>query len=216
MTNKKYELIVFDLDGTLLDTSRGIYNSVRFAEKAMNFEPIPDEKLKLFVGPPPKDMYQKVYCVDEVTAAQATVFHRQYSKEKAIFEASPYNGIVNMLTYLKKQGYKLAVATLKGQKIAETILNHYELANFFDAIVGMDANETFTKAKTILEAKRRTNTHGDCLLVGDTVYDLDGAKELDIDFIACTYGFGFCQNDVIDYYRLCGCISDPFALSKLL
>lgn len=216
MTAQKYELIVFDLDGTLLDTSRGIYNSVRFAEKSMNFEPIPEKKLKLFVGPPPKDMYKKVYGVDEETAIQATVFHRQYSKEKAIFEASPYDGIFNILTYLKDNGYKLAVATLKGQKIAETILNHYDLANFFDAIVGMDIGETFTKAKTILEAKRRTNTYGDCLLVGDTVYDLDGAKELRMDFIACTYGFGFCPNDVINYDRLRGCISAPIDLSKLL
>ena len=149
-------------------------------------------------------------------AAKATEFHRQYSKEKAIFEASPYNGVSKTLAFLQENGYKLAVATLKGQKIAEIILKHYNLADFFDSIVGMDTNETFTKAKTILEAKRRTDTHGDCLLIGDTVYDLDGAKELDIDFIAATYGFGFSQEDVIDYCRLRGCISNILDLLELL
>ena len=65
---KKYKLIIFDLDGTLLDTSKGIFNSVRYAEKMMGFEPLKDDKLKEFVGPPPKDMYMKDYGISEYDA----------------------------------------------------------------------------------------------------------------------------------------------------
>ena len=186
----KYETIIFDLDGTLLDTSPGIFNSVRFAEQQLGFPPIPDEKLRAFVGPPPKQMYQKVYGVDEETATKATAFHRQYSREKAIYEATIYPGMKETLTALKNQGYKLAVATLKGQKIAEKVLQIHGIADYFDSIVGMDEAESFTKCKTIQVAMAQTNTTGRVLMVGDSEYDYIGACEANVDFVGAVYGFG--------------------------
>ena len=190
-----YELILFDLDGTLLDTSPGIFNSVRFAEQQLGFSPIPHGMLHVFVGPPPKQMYQKVYGVDEEMAAKATGFHRQYSREKAIYEATVYPGMKETLTALKQQGYKLAVATLKGQKIAEEILKIYGIAEFFDAIVGMDEAESFTKCKTIQVAIEQTETTGNALLVGDSEYDYVGACEAGIDFVGAVYGFGIAEEE---------------------
>lgn len=186
----KYETVIFDLDGTLLDTSPGIFGSVRFAEKQMGFAPIPDDKLRVFVGPPPKQMYQKVYGVNEEAAAQATAYHRQYSREKAIYEASIYPGMKETLTALQQQGYKLAVATLKGQKIAENVLQIHGLYDFFDSIVGMDEAESFTKCKTIQVAMAETNTTGNVLMVGDSEYDYIGACEANVDFVGAVYGFG--------------------------
>lgn len=191
----KYETIIFDLDGTLLDTSPGIFNSVRFAEQQLGFAPIPDDQLRVFVGPPPKQMYQKVYGVSEETAAVATGFHRQYSREKAIYEATIYPGMKETLTALKQQGYKLAVATLKGQKIAEKVLQIHELYDFFDSIVGMDEVESFTKCKTIQVAIEQTNTTGKVLMVGDSEYDYVGACEAKVDFVGAVYGFGIGAED---------------------
>ncbi len=187
---KKYETIIFDLDGTLLDTSPGIFGSVRFAEQQMGFAPIPEEQLRVFVGPPPKLMYQKVYGVSEEAAIQATAYHRQYSREKAIYEATPYPGMKETLSALQRQGYKLAVATLKGQKIAEKVLKIHGLSDFFQAIVGMDEAESFTKCKTIQVAMAQTGTTGVALMVGDSEYDYIGACEANVDFVGCTYGFG--------------------------
>ena len=124
----KYELIIFDLDGTMLDTSPGIFNSVRYAEKKMGFKPIDENQLASFVGPPPKEMYMKTYNVDEETAMQAAKYHREYGREKAVFEASVYNGIPELLNSLKKSGVKLAVATLKSQTIAEKILKNFVIS----------------------------------------------------------------------------------------
>lgn len=194
--SKKYETVIFDLDGTLLDTSPGIFNSVRFAEKQMGFEPIPDDQLQAFVGPPPKEMYKKFHQIDEETAAKATAFHRQYSREKAIYEAALYPGMIETLEKLKQQGYKLAVATLKGQKIAETVLQIYQMAGLFDAIVGMDEAESFTKCKTIRVAIQQTNTIGSVLMVGDSEYDYVGACEAGVDFVGAIYGFGIPDKEV--------------------
>ncbi|MBR5529142.1 MAG: HAD hydrolase-like protein [Oscillospiraceae bacterium] len=192
---KKYEIIIFDLDGTLLDTSPGIFNSVRFAEQQMGFTPVTQAQLKAFVGPPPKEMYQKFHGVDEETAIKATSFHRQYSREKAIYEAEIYPGMRETLAALKQQGYKLAVATLKGQKIAEEILKIYKIADFFDAIVGMDAAESFTKCKTIHVAMELSGATGTALMVGDSEYDYVGAVEAGVDFVGASYGFGIDKAD---------------------
>jgi len=188
---QQYELILFDLDGTLLDTSPGIFNSVRYAEKQLMLEPVPEERLKGFVGPPPKKMYAQVYGLGEEQALFAAQKHREYGRTKAIYEAEVYPGIADMLSELKLQGYKLGVTTLKSQEIAETILEYYGLGQYFDVIIGMDAQESLTKSKTIQLAIKKTSTTGKVVLVGDSQYDYDGAQEAGIDFIGVLYGFGF-------------------------
>lgn len=193
-----YELIIFDLDGTLLDTSVGIFNSVRFAEQEMNFEAISDSRLKEFVGPPPKSMYMKVYGVSEEIAIEAVKLHRRYGREKAVYEATVYPGINNLLEILKERGYKLAVSTLKTQSIAEKVLMNFKLYDYFDAIVGMDVNESFKKCDTIKIAMQRTDTKGATLMIGDSQYDYEGAIEAGVDFIGVLYGFGF---DIKKSYR---------------
>ena len=80
----KYDTIIFDLDGTLLDTSRGIFNSARYAERMLNLPPVEDETLRRFVGPPPKSMYMEIYGLDEKAAETATLYHRQYGKESRL------------------------------------------------------------------------------------------------------------------------------------
>lgn len=189
---KKYDLIIFDLDGTLLDTSEGIYNSVRYAEKSMGFKPIPDERLKEFVGPPPKKMYMSVFGVSEEIALIAAQKHREYGRTKAIYEATPYPDMESVLSDLKKSGYKLAVATLKSQGIAESVLKLTGLLNYFDDVVGMDESESLTKADTIKLAMKKTEICDNkrIVLIGDSEYDYIGAEEVGINFIAAMYGFG--------------------------
>lgn len=195
MDRKDYELIIFDLDGTLLDTSPGIFNSVRYAQQQMGFPPLPESRLREFVGPPPKQMYRKVFGVNEEEAAKATAFHRQYSKEKAIYEAAVYPGMKQTLSALKQSGYRLAVATLKGQEIAKTVLQLYGLRDYFDAVVGMDEAESLTKCETIRLAIKLTGTTGAALMVGDSEYDAVGAAQAGVDFVGATYGFGISEDE---------------------
>lgn len=202
----KYELIIFDLDGTLLNTSEGIFNSVRYAEQQMGLFPISEERLREFVGPPPKEMYMKVYGVSEDIALEAARKHREYGKSKAIYEAKPYPNVISTLGLLKTQGYKLAVATLKSKPIADKVLRLNQLYDLFDVVVGMDENETFTKCKTINMAKNLLGCNGHSLMVGDSLYDYEGAMEAKVDFLGVTYGFGFHKNaqyefDTIDTFE---------------
>lgn len=200
MTN--YELVLFDLDGTLLDTSPGIFNSVRYAESQLGLPPIPDERLKEFVGPPPKSMYSRIYGLDEDQALLAAQKHREYGRTRAIYEAEVYPGIPELLAALKAGGHKLAVATLKSETIARTILEYYGIADYFDTIVGMDPAETLTKRMTIDLAKERTCSTGPAILIGDSIYDHTGAVEAGIDFLGVLYGFGFGEGNAYPFHTV--------------
>ena len=186
----QYDLVIFDLDGTLLDTSPGIFGSVRYAEQTLSLNPITDEELREFVGPPPKDMYKKKYNLSDEDAMKATSAHREYGIEKAIYEAKKYDGLEEVLRELKDRNIKLAVATLKKQKIAEIVLDNFDIKNYFDAIVGMNDEETLTKKMTIEKAIEMTEA-SKALMVGDSEYDYQGAVEANVDFVGVLYGFGF-------------------------
>lgn len=186
-----YDLLIFDLDGTLLDTSQGIFNSVRYAEEHMGFNAVEDSVLRQFVGPPPKLIYQKVYNVSEEIALEATKKHREYAKTKAICEAKPYPKVRETLSRLKNSGYKLAVATLKSQTIAETVLRVNGLYDLFDVIVGMDEKESLTKCETILLVLKKIGKQEKALMIGDSLFDFEGAIEAKVDFVGVLYGFGF-------------------------
>lgn len=188
----KYKVVLFDLDGTLIDTSRGIFNSVRHAEKMMGFEPISEEELGRFVGPPPMQSYMQIHGATEDQAREATKYHREYGAQYGVYEAEVYKGIPELLQQLKADGVKLGVCTLKRQDIAEKVLGHFGLLDFFDVIVGIDQQESLTKADTIemaLKTVKEINKEN-AILVGDSVYDAEGAKESNVDFIGVLYGFG--------------------------
>lgn len=209
---KKYNTIIFDLDGTLFDTSQGIFNSVRYTEKAMGFDAIDDDLLKQFVGPPPKDTYKNIYNISEEKAIEAVKNHRYYGKTRAIYEAVLYPDIKHVLSELKGRGNNLAVATLKQEQIAIAILKNYGIYEYFSYISGMDNDETLTKAETIKSVQRHLGKSDNVLMIGDTEYDLIGAREAEVDFLGVTYGFGFTKNDKYNN----ACIATPMDILKYL
>lgn len=192
----KYNVVLFDLDGTLLDTSKGIFNSVRYAEKKMNFTPVDDEVLNNFIGPPPIKSYMENHKVSRLQAEQATAYHRQYGAEHGIYEADVYDGINDLLKKLKEKGIKLGVCTLKRQDIAEKVLQNFFLYDFFDVIVGIDKQESLTKKDTIDIAldKLKFDNRQNVVLVGDSQYDADGANQAGVDFLGVLYGFGLAKD----------------------
>lgn len=184
------KMVVFDLDGTLLDTSLGIFNSVRYVEKELGLVPVEDEELKRFLGPPPKEMYKKIYCLDEDTAREAVKRHREYGRTSAIFEAKIYDGIIMLLKKLRQSGYLLGVATLKRQEVAEKILEQFGIINFFDIVVGMDEDESYTKCMIIRKAMQHMQAE-EVVMIGDSLYDFEGAQVAGVEFIGVLYGFFF-------------------------
>lgn len=133
-----YRGIIFDLDGTLLDTSEGVLSSVRHTIKTMGYRELPEETLLTFIGPPVKRSLMEHYGLDDAEADRATAVFRDQYKNVDLLKARPYDGILPLLDRLKSRGFLIGVATLKREDYALTILEHFGIAERCDLICGSD------------------------------------------------------------------------------
>ena len=186
-----YKTIIFDLDGTLLNTSEGVLNSIKYALDKMGAKQLPYEMAKRFIGPPLQEAFEKIagFKGDDIDLA-VLHYRKNYKENGAIFEAEVYDGIIDVLKHLKNEGRKICVATLKPEDSAKRVLAHFGLAEYFDYIGG-NKEEKSTKAGLIAEGLAATSTAPEeAVLIGDGIFDLYGAQEAGVDFIAAAYGFG--------------------------
>ncbi|MBQ2152152.1 MAG: HAD-IA family hydrolase [Clostridia bacterium] len=170
-----YNTILFDLDGTLTDSGEGIINSIKYALRKMGVEPPDDTVLKNFIGPP------------------LSVSFREYFSEKGIFENRVYDGIPAVLESLKSKNYTLIVATSKPEVYAGRILEHFDIAEYFDITAGSTLTEERNSKSKILEYAFKTANITDkskAVLIGDRKHDIIGAHELGIKCIGVLYGYG--------------------------
>ncbi|MDE7169114.1 MAG: HAD hydrolase-like protein, partial [Mucispirillum sp.] len=146
----RYTLIIFDLDGTLLDTSAGALKSIDFTIDILGLAPLSDEVKKSFIGPPIYDSLKNTYGMDDILAAKATAIFRDVYKNNFLYEAEIYKDMESVLSSLKNRGYKLAVATYKREDYAAMLIERFNLSRYFDFIKGAD-NEGILKKQDIAE-----------------------------------------------------------------
>jgi len=127
-----YSTILFDLDGTLTDSSPGIINSVIYALNKYGIDDAGNPKLKKFLGPPLVDSFKNYFDFTDESAAEAVTFYREYFSTKGLLENAVYNGITELLDHLKSLDKKLIVATSKPEPFTNRILEHFDLMKYFD------------------------------------------------------------------------------------
>lgn len=190
---KNYDVILFDLDGTLTDSQVGIINSVQHALKSFGIEETDRESLRKFIGPPLKDSFMEYYQFDEEKANLAITKYREYFSVKGLFENRVYPGIPELLKKLVEHGKKLIVATSKPTPFTRQILDHFNLDRYFTFVSGSNLDGTRIRkdeviAYAIKECGLKANDN--MVMVGDRKYDITGAKAIGIDSIGVLYGFG--------------------------
>lgn len=216
MRRGSFELIIFDLDGTLLDTGRGISKCIASTLGKMGFKVPDEETCKTFVGPPLKKRFLELYNADERTAdAVMKAFREEYGKGD-VFLADRYAGMEECLATLHKR-YTLAVATYKREDHAVQLLEKFGISSFFDAICGSDDAATMTKNQIVEKVMNLVGVAPvDCLLVGDSANDAESAAQLGISFIGVTYGYGFkCESDIAEFPHI-ACVKDTSQLKNFI
>ena len=187
-----YSYVLFDLDGTISDSSEGITKGIKIALESMGIhEEV--ENLHKFIGPPLKYSFTTFYGFDEEQCVKAVKKYREYYSQTGLFENRAYDGIDELLKKIKESGRKIAVATSKPEKFSIQILEKFGLLSYFDVVSGatMDGVRG-DKSEVIEEALRRFGNPDkkDVVLVGDTRFDAEGAKQVGIECIGVLYGFG--------------------------
>ena len=182
--------ILFDLDGTLTDSAEGILNCVTVALEHFGLPVYDRDTMIVFVGPPLYDTFPKFGVPAEEVQTAIDIFRARYCT-LGKYENKPFPGIVDMLTTLRAQGHKLYVATSKVEDQAVDILNHFDLAQYFDIIAGATRDGSrSTKEDVIAYLKEQAGSIGQAIMVGDTIFDMKGAVAHGIPGIGVEWGYG--------------------------
>ena len=193
IVKRDFEYILFDLDGTLTDPGIGITNSVMYALKKFGIEVSDRSELYKFIGPPLKYSFAEYYGFNPENVAKAEAYYRDYFKDTGIYENEIYEGIKDVLSTLKNSGKKIYLATSKPEEFANRILEYFEIAEYFDFISAATMDGSRSKKVDIVKyAVENINTSDTSIIVmiGDRLYDIEGAKETNINSIGVTYGYG--------------------------
>ena len=191
---KKYDIVLFDLDGTLTDPGEGITSSVAYALNKYGIEVKDKRELYKFIGPPLYESFSTFYGFSEEKSREAIEYYREYYREKGINECKLYDGIEELLSNLKKAGYKLSLATSKPDVFAHRVLENYNIHKYFDFIGAATADEkTRSTKEQVIEyvlTSLNVTDNSKVVMIGDRCFDINGAKQFKMDSIGVTFGYG--------------------------
>jgi phosphoglycolate phosphatase len=182
--------VFFDLDGTLTDSGEGIINCAILALEHFGL-PIPSrEALRVFVGPPLDQSFINHGVPADKTDEAIRVYRSRYTTVGK-FENFPYPGVEELLQKLKNEGCRLFVATSKPEGMSVEILEKFGLAHYFEKICGatLDGSRSH-KADVIAYLLGQVDGVENVVMVGDTAFDVIGAKAHGIPTIGVSWGYG--------------------------
>ena len=188
-----YQYLLFDLDGTLTNPKEGITKSVQYALRHFGIEVADPDTLTPYIGPPLIPSFMEFHGLTQEQALEALQVYRKRFESVGLFENEVLDGVPEMLCSLKQKGRYVAVASSKPEAYVRMILEHFDLLQFFDEVVGASMDEKLSAKKDIIgEALRRMGKSPgdqDVLMVGDRMHDVEGAKLCGLDSLGVYTGF---------------------------
>lgn len=210
---KKYKCLFWDLDGTITQSLAGVSSALDLTLKHYGIN-IDKSIYRTFVGPPLKTSLG-IYFSGEKLLEVIKYFGECYHKD-GLYQGSLFDGIEEVLKKIKLKGYKMYVATSKGETDAINVLNHYKVLDVFDRVFGADHSLNRVEKEDVLEFafKNIDFKKEDCLMIGDTMYDVNGANYVGIDCLACLYGYG--DKDKLLKSNIVSSVIEPLQLNEIL
>ncbi len=184
------KLVIFDMDGTLVDSSLTIVNAINYVRSKLSLTPLTKEIILTKVNDPELNPALFFYETEEFTPQQEKWFSDYYTNNHEK-ELQLYDGIEELLKELKKRGYLLAVATNSYRSSTLESLSHLNILEYFSSIACYDDVGRGKPAPDMLEKNLKdTNVKAkDAIFVGDSERDIMAANKLNIDYIMINWGF---------------------------
>ena len=190
----KYTHVLFDLDGTVVDSSEGIVEGVKHGLEALGITETDDEFIRArFIGPPLIDSFTEYYHLTEAQGWEAIRAYRVYYRSEGVLRYRVYEGIPALVRTLHEKGLKVWLATSKPYEFAHRILEHASLLPYFDFVSGASFDASRNTKDKVIEYALKENGITDTsrfLMVGDRFHDVLGAREFGIDTVGVLFGFG--------------------------
>ena len=193
MDFKNKKILLFDLDGTVVDTGPGIKNGVRYTLSKLNVPIQEGDTLDRFIGPPMHMSFPAFYGFSEELSLEAIRIYREYYSEEGLFECDVYPGIKELFVDLKKGGKTICIATSKPERFAKLILDKFSLSEYIDVMGGATMDGTRENKSDIINYVFEMipgADRGNAVLIGDRHFDIDGAKACSVSSVGVLYGYG--------------------------
>lgn len=188
----KAKYILFDFDGTIADSSEGVFMCVLYALENMG-RPLPGrDELRKFIGPPLRESFsRRCGMTPEETERAVELYRRMYS-DTGILKCRVYDGVEKLLSDLRAKGFILAVATSKPEVYARRILDHFGLSRYFTYIAGAEFSGARTDKPAVIEyaLKSLGADASEAIMIGDRFHDVEGAHRFGVKCVGVLWGFG--------------------------
>lgn len=195
------DAIIFDLDGTLLDTAEGIVKSIEYTVSYLGYPKISMQKMHSFIGPPIRDSLKKEFSLGDADADFATNIFRERYKSEDLLRATAYPELFELLAFIQVNGRKMGIATYKREDYAIKISEHFGLSEYCTSIKGADFGNELTKQDILSCCIKELGVASDRVLyIGDSESDARAALNLNTKFLGVSFGYGFKEG--IEYGNL--------------
>lgn len=191
---ENFDNFFFDFDGTLMNTSEGVFKAFDTVVEHYGIEIQDKSVYNTMIGPPLYESFTRVFHFKKEDIPAAIEVYRSYYTPKGIWECHLYDGVVPLIEKLRKAGKKIFVATSKPELYAKQLLQRHNIDHLFDFVGGCDMEETRANKLDVINYVLDSNNLRDkldsCLMIGDTHYDINGAKAAGLKSMGILWGFG--------------------------
>lgn len=180
--------IIFDMDGTLLDSSEAIFKTINEMRQSLNLDPLEKKEIVKIINNLSDNPIKKLYNIEKMDQNFKQKGEEKFRKN--YLESSfLYDGITNLLKKLHTKGYFLAVASNAPKKNLRKILNSHNIEYFFSQIEGSSEEIPQKPDPTMLNLIIKTQQNKEIYFVGDSIKDLLAAQNANIPYIQVNWGF---------------------------